>query len=280
MEKKYSFFILAIVFILVSTGSAQDNPMIAPVLSNDSFSMSFYPLHNPDGILMAQNTLPISADDELDKELLDDFDVIIESQSISDPFYYFNYLMYSFNDFLYFAAIKPIATGYKAITPTPLRKGVNNFFHNLIFPVRFVNNILQGELKDAGTEIGIFLINSTIGTLGFAQVAQNKFDLHTANEDLGQTLGSYSIGNGFYLVLPILGPSTLRDVVGLVGDYFLTPINYVEPWELSTGIKAYDTINTASFHIGDYEALKAAALNPYAAIRNAYIQNRKEKIKE
>ena len=280
MEKKYSFFILAIVFILVSTGSAQDNPMIAPVLSNDSFSMSFYPLHNPDGILMAQNTLPISADDELDKELLDDFDVIIESQSISDPFYYFNYLMYSFNDFLYFAAIKPIATGYKAITPTPLRKGVNNFFHNLIFPVRFVNNILQGEIKDAGTEIGIFLINSTIGALGFAQVAQNKFVLHTANEDLGQTLGSYSIGNGFYLVLPILGPSTLRDVVGLVGDYFLTPINYVEPWELSTGIKAYDTINTASFHIGDYEALKAAALNPYAAIRNAYIQNRKEKIKE
>ena len=280
MEKKYSFFILAIVFILVSTGSAQDNPMIAPVLSNDSFSMSFYPLHNPDGILMAQNTLPISADDELDKELLDDFDVIIESQSISDPFYYFNYLMYSFNDFLYFAAIKPIATGYKAITPTPLRKGVNNFFHNLIFPVRFVNNILQGEIKDAGTEIGIFLINSTIGALGFAQVAQNKFVLHTANDDLGQTLGSYSIGNGFYLVLPILGPSTLRDVVGLVGDYFLTPINYVEPWELSTGIKAYDTINTASFHIGDYEALKAAALNPYAAIRNAYIQNRKEKIKE
>ncbi|MBU0463054.1 MAG: VacJ family lipoprotein [Proteobacteria bacterium] len=229
---------------------------------------------------MAKSTLSITEDDELDKALHEDFDDPLESDPIFDPLYHFNYLMYSVNDFLYFQAIKPIAKGYKAIMPAPVRKGVRNFFHNLVFPVRFANNILQGEIKDAGTEIGIFFINSTIGALGFAQVAQNKFDLHTANEDLGQTLGSYTIGNGFYLVLPILGPSTLRDLIGRVGDNFLTPVNYVEPWALSAGIKAYDTINTVSFHIGDYEALKAAALNPYAAIRNAYIQNRKEKIKE
>jgi len=279
MEKKF-FFILAIFFILVSTGSAQDNPIIKPVLSEDIAFRSFYPLHNPDGILIAKSTLSITEDDELDKALLEDFDDPLESEPIFDPLYHFNYLMYSVNDFLYFQAIKPIAKGYKAIMPAPVRKGVRNFFHNLVFPVRFANNILQGEIKDAGTEIGIFLINSTIGALGFAQVAQNKFDLHTANEDLGQTLGSYTIGNGFYLVLPILGPSTLRDLIGRVGDNFLTPMNYVEPWALSAGIKTYDKINDVSFHIGDYEALKAAALNPYVAIRNAYIQNRKEKIKE
>ncbi|MBU1343840.1 MAG: VacJ family lipoprotein [Proteobacteria bacterium] len=229
---------------------------------------------------MAQNTQPLSEEEKLSESLLEDFDDTLEPESIADPLYYFNYVMYSFNDFLYFAAIKPIATGYKAIMPTPIRRGVNNFFHNLLFPVRFINNLLQGEIKDAGTEFQIFLINTTVGGLGFGQVAQNKLNLHTSNEDLGQTLGSYSIGNGFYLVLPILGPSTLRDTVGLVGDYFLTPVNYVEPWELSTGIKAYDTINATSFRIGDYEALKKAALDPYIAIRNAYIQQRSEKVKE
>ncbi|OFZ56750.1 MAG: hypothetical protein A2328_03290 [Bdellovibrionales bacterium RIFOXYB2_FULL_36_6] len=78
----------------------------------------------------------------------------------------------------------------------------------------------------------------------------------------------------------MLGPSTLRDTIGLAGDYFLTPVNYVEPWELSLGIKTYDTINSLSFHLGDYEAIKAAAVDPYVAIRNAYIQNREKKIQE
>lgn len=253
MGKKYCFSVLVIVlsvFILNPTVFAQDSHTIVPV------------------------------SDELDKNFFEDYDDIIESQSIADPIYYFNYAMYSFNDFLYFAAIKPIATGYKAITPIPVRKGMNNFFHNLLFPVRFINTLLQGKLMDAGTEIEIFLINSTIGILGFGQVAQNEFGLYTSNEDLGQTLGSYSIGNGFYLVLPILGPSTLRDTIGLVGDYFLRPVNYVEPWELSTGIKTYDSINATSFRLGDYEALKESALDPYIAIRNAYIQTRKEKVKE
>ncbi|MCK5695762.1 MAG: VacJ family lipoprotein [Desulfobacula sp.] len=231
--------------------------------------------------MLARNTKPIPDEnesvDELDDDFFDDdFDDTKQTQQIADPLYYFNYAMYSFNDFLYFAALKPIATGYKAITLTQFRKGMNNFFHNLLFPLRFVNNVLQGEILDAGTEINFFLINSTFGILGFGQVAQNKFDLHTFNEDLGQTLGSYSIGNGFYLVLPILGPSTLRDAVGFAGDYFLKPVNYVEPWELSLGLYTYDSINATSFRLGDYEALKEAALDPY----DAYIQNRKEKIKE
>lgn len=281
MDKKKFFFILTIVFIMVSTGFAQDNnPTHIPILSDESFSISFYPMNNPNGILMVENMHSTAEDDELDKALLEDFDDSPGSESVFDPLYYFNYLMYSVNDFLYFQAIKPVATGYKAIMPDDVRKGIGNFFHNIVFPVRFVNNILQGELKDAGTEIQIFLINSTIGGLGFAQVAQNKFNLHTANEDLGQTLGSYSIGNGFYLVLPLFGPSTFRDLIGRVGDYFLTPVNYVEPWGYSAGIKAVDTINSTSFHIGDYEALKKAALDPYIAIRNAYIQNRREKIKK
>lgn len=280
MGKKYSFLILAIGFLFISTGFAQDTPISDPAFYQNQVSRSFHSSPDPDAMLMAQNTQSKVEDEELDKVLSDDFDEPYESDSISDPLYYFNYLMYSVNDFLYFQAIKPIAKGYKAIIPIQARKGLRNFFHNIIFPVRFANNILQGEIKDAGTEIGVFVINSTIGVLGFAQVAQNEFDLHTADEDLGQTLGSYSIGNGFYLVLPLLGPSTFRDLIGRVGDSFLNPVNYVEPWGYSLGIKAVDTINTVSFHLGDYEAIKKASLDPYVAIRNGYIQNRKEKIKK
>ena len=230
--------------------------------------------------LLAQNTQIKSDEDSIDNEMLDDYQDSGKIQPVSDPLYYFNYAMYTFNDVLYFVVLQPISSSYKALTPPMFRRGVKNFFHNLVFPVRLVNNLLQGQVKDAGTEIEIFLINTTIGVLGFGQVAQNEFGLKTCDEDLGQTFGSYAIGNGFYLVLPVLGPSTLRDAVGLAGDYFLTPVNYVDPWELSLGIKSYDTINSLSFRLGDYEALKAAAVEPYVAIRNAYIQNREKKIKE
>lgn len=283
MSKKHYglIFVVALsVFVVNPSVFAQNSRSIGPVLSDDCISVASSQIKEDNTIPAGPNTQSILEEDDLEEDFFDEYDDIVVPQSVADPLYYFNYAMYSFNDFLYFAAFKPFSTGYKAIIPTPVRKGVNNFFHNLLFPVRFINNLLQGEIRDAGTEIEIFLINSTVGVLGFGQIAQNQFDLHTSNEDLGQTLGSYSIGNGFYLVLPILGPSTLRDAVGLAGDYFLKPVNYVDPWELQVGITVYDSINALSFRLGDYEALKEAALDPYVAIRNAYIQNRKEKIKE
>ncbi len=285
MKKKYYLSVLSVVlfaFILNSSGFAQGSYGIPPVLSDDSISVSSRQMNDMyagNGIFFAQITQSMPEEDDLDESFLEEYDDMAESQSIADPLYYFNYAMYELNDILYFAAIKPLASTYKALTPTLLRKGVKNFFHNLLFPVRLVNNCLQGKIKKAGTEVDIFLVNSIFGILGFGQVAQNEFNLHTSDEDLGQTFGSYSIGNGCYLVLPVLGPSTLRDVVGRAGDSFLTPINYLDPWELSWGLKVYDKINDTSFHIGDYEALKEAALDPYAAIRDAYIQHRQEKIK-
>ncbi len=271
-------------FVCHSYVSAENDRIVHPVLSSDCFESEFQKTAGSTArMLVAENTDDLSEtlgsdNDELDDELMQDFEDSSETQSVADPLYYFNYAMYSFNDFLYFAAIKPLSQGYKAVTPVIVRKGVSNFFHNLLFPVRFVSNLLQGRVVNAGREVEIFVINSTIGFLGFAKIAQNQFDLHTSDEDLGQTLGSYSIGNGFYLVLPVLGPSTLRDAIGRVGDYFLNPVTYVEPWEVSTGIKAYDSINTTSFHIGDYEAIKKASIDPYQAIKNAYIQHRARKV--
>ncbi len=304
--KKSILFLLFAMIIGISfnapTGLAKDNLLqIAPVLENmpvlytDLVSRGTIVLAQTDSVQTngiqtetrdkKQETAmykdDIAGEEDFDLDLFDEYEDQVENvQMVADPLYYFNYAMYSFNDFLYFYALKPIAQGYKFIAPTPLRNGVNNFFHNLLFPVRFVNNILQGKLLEASDEIGIFLANSTLGILGFSQFAQKNLNMETSNEDLGQTLGSLSIGNGFYLVLPILGPSTLRDGLGRVGDYFITPVNYVEPWELSLGINTYDKINRTSFRIGDYEALKDASLDPYVAIRNAYIQNRRSEIEK
>jgi phospholipid-binding lipoprotein MlaA len=225
----------------------------------------------------------VTGEDEFEDEFEDDnffdeYDQEAQSVQVADPLYYFNYAMYSFNDFFYFYALKPVAQGYKFIVPSPVRSGINNFFFNLMFPVRFINTVFQGKLGAASDEVGVFLANSTVGILGFNQFAQKHLNLKTANEDLGQTLGSYAIGDGFYLVLPILGPSTLRDAIGRAGDYFITPVNYLEPWELDLGVNITDKINRTSFRLGDYEALKEASLDPYVAIRNAYIQNRRRQI--
>lgn len=280
--------VVILVFFKTSTGLAEENLLqISPVLQNMPDRSNPGQISG-ESILLAQADL-IPEEQEFDQDLLDEFDQdlldeyedgVEDVQMVADPLYYFNFAMYSFNDYLYFYALKPIAQGYKFIAPAPLRNGVNNFFQNLLFPVRFINNILQGKLVSASDEIGIFLANSTVGVLGFNQFAQKHLDMKTSDEDLGQTLGSYAIGDGFYLVLPVLGPSTLRDALGRVGDYFLTPVNYVEPWELNLGIGAYDKINRTSFRIGDYEALKDASLVPYVAIRNAYIQNRRSEIEK
>jgi len=290
MKKRYCFlvFITALlVYSINTTVYAQgDHQDIKPIISED-FQYDLYEIPGTSKnatILLAINTQPTPIEDDLNEEFeddfLDDFDNQEQPLSIADPLYPYNFFMYYFNDVFYTAVLKPVTCAYKALTPVCIRKGVDNFFRNLLFPVRLVNNLLQGKVKEAGTEVEIFLINSTIGVAGFSQVAQNQFNLNTSKEDFRQTLGSWSIDNGFYLVLPLIGPSTLRDSIGLAGDYFLAPVNYIKSSELSYGLWALDLVNYTSFHIGDYESLKKAALDPYQALKDAYIQNMNEKIRK
>ena len=200
---------------------------------------------------------------------------------VADPLYIFNKGMYYFNDKLYFWLFKPLAKGYRTITPNIFRKGVRNFFHNLATPIRFVNCLLQGKGNSAASEFTKFVINSTVGLLGLGNPAdQNPKLVIPDDEDLGQTLAKYGIGNGFYIVWPFMGPSTLRDSIGLFGDSFLYPVNYVKPTEAELAIRGVDLINQTSFHIGEYEALKGASVDPYVAFRNAYLQFREKKIKQ
>jgi phospholipid-binding lipoprotein MlaA len=200
--------------------------------------------------------------------------------TLADPLEPVNRIMYGFNDVLYFWVIKPVAHTYAGVVPKPARLGIGNFFHNVATPARLVNSLLQGKGSAAGTELRRFAINTTVGVLGFGDPARDRWKLEPAEEDLGQTLAGYGFADGFYLVWPLLGPSTLRDSVGMVGDQFLNPIRYVEPWEVSIGLSVESTVNDASLRLGDYETLKAAAVDPYVAMRGAYAQYRRRQIRD
>jgi phospholipid-binding lipoprotein MlaA len=226
---------------------------------------------------------PLADDPLMDDPLKDEFDALEDEGSmytVADPLEPFNRAMFALNDKLYFWVLKPVAKGYRTVTPQPVRSGISNFFHNLLAPVRLVNNILQGKGQAAEAELAKFLYNSTVGVLGFGNPAKKHPALNPDPEDLGQTLGSYGIGDGFYVVWPVLGASTLRDTVGDVADGFLNPVSYVDPFEAYLTLQGLDTVNTLSFRIGDYETLKKAALDPYQALRNAYTQLRQSKIKK
>ena len=203
---------------------------------------------------------------------------------IADPIEPWNRAMYHFNDKLYFWALKPVAEGYKYVVPENVRGLFASFYLNLTAPVRIVNNLLQGELRFAGIELGRFLINSTVGVGGLRDCAKECFGITGRDADFGQTLGRWGLGTGFYIVWPVIGPSSPRDSVGFVADTLLTPTTYlsldssqlINP--LTVSLYVHNKVNYTSFHIGDYETLKAAAIDFYVAMRDAYAQNRKKAV--
>jgi phospholipid-binding lipoprotein MlaA len=200
---------------------------------------------------------------------------------IADPMIGGNVQLYAFNDKMYFLVLKPVAQVYGAILPEELRVGIVNFFYNIRFPVRFINCLLQGKGTKAGQETGRFVINTLWGFLGLGNVAAEFPSLQPSREDMGQTFAVWGFDFGDYIMLPFLGPSSVRDALGRLGDTFLDPIWWVpvDTWT-SIGIRAGEAVNETSVRIGEYEALKEAALDPYVMIRNAYAQNRIKLIAE
>ncbi|MFH2066942.1 MAG: VacJ family lipoprotein [Pseudomonadota bacterium] len=198
--------------------------------------------------------------------------------AVSDPLRHWNILMYHFNDRLYFWFLKPVSQGYKDVVPERIRKGIWNFFTNLESPVLFVNCLLQGKGTDAEATFARFLVNTTIGFAGFGDPAGDFPKLKKTDEDLGQTFGYWGIGDGWYLILPVFGPSTIRDAAGMAGDMFLKPTYYIQSVEVPMALEFLETINSTSFRIGDYETIKDAALDPYEALRDGYLQYRKNKV--
>ncbi|MBI2876027.1 MAG: VacJ family lipoprotein [Candidatus Tectomicrobia bacterium] len=201
---------------------------------------------------------------------------------VSDPLEPYNRVMYQFNDKFYFWVLKPTAKGYRKVVPEPARKSVRNFFLNLTTPVRLVNNGLQGKFRQSGVELARFFINTTWGVAGLFDPAKSRMNLPLYEEDFDQTLGMYGLGSGIYIIWPFWGPSSLRGTAGIVGDLAMDPVFYLTLGTnfAYTGVTAYRMVNETSLTIGDYESLKEAAIDPYIALRDAYFQNRRGKIKE
>lgn len=212
----------------------------------------------------------------------EDLDYLEEEEidEIADPLEPVNRFFFHVNDKLYFWVLKPVSRGYSVIVPEKARIAVRSFFDNITTPVRFVNNILQLKLESAGNELLRLGINSTLGVLGFFDFAKDRMGIKMQDEDFGQTLGKWGVGPVFYINWPILGPSSVRDTLGFAGDYFLEPVNYVDPFHSRFAIEAVDGVNRISLIIGDYEDIKKDAIDPYAAFRDIYHQYRQSKIED
>ena len=229
-------------------------------------------------------------DDQFDKEFADDFasefdddfgdtfddDGPASEELIADPLEGFNCSMFYFNDRLYFYVMKPVARGYRFLVPSQARVSVANAFANLTTPIRAGNSLLQLKFRDVGVELYRFLVNSTVGLGGLFDPAASLAGVKKVDdEDFGQTMGVYGIGHGFYLVLPVLGPSSLRDAIGSLADTSVYPLRYADLTYLEyLGVKSYKVINALSLDPDTYEGIVRDALDPYLFIRAAYAQRR------
>ena len=190
----------------------------------------------------------------------------------ADPWETMNRQTYAFNTTVDHYVFRPVAKGYKAVTPKPVRTCVSNMMDNLTEPRNAVNNVLQGKGNGAFVSFMRFIVNSTFGVFGCFDVA-SMGDLTPHYEDFGQTLGTWGVGNGPYLVLPLLGPSTVRDTVGLGGNYVTSIQSWIDPDWIGWTIWGVDMLDTRTRLLDLDEAIDSA-IDPYAQMRNGYLQYR------
>ncbi|MDR2100873.1 MAG: VacJ family lipoprotein [Campylobacteraceae bacterium] len=219
----------------------------------------------------------------------DDFESEFAAAEEFDPLSGYNRVMTGFNDVTYRYVLVPTAKGYAKVVPLGARSSINNFFDNLLFPVRFTNNLLQGKFINTLDETKRFIINTTVGFLGFANVAGEIYDIKEHNEDFGQTLGFWGVPAGPHIVLPILGSSNVRDIGGYAVDTIINPLSYAEwkgdvnlldnSWQ-DSGVNAFKTLNSAADFAPMYETLTKDAIDLYPFLKNMYEQRRDKLIKE
>jgi len=192
-----------------------------------------------------------------------------------------NRVVFKFNNGFYRVAWRPLSQGYAAVVPRVARKGIGNFFHNLAYPTRLVGNLFEGHGGGALKETGRFLINTTVGVGGFLAVADKMPSLKVPESDLGQAFAVWGVGHGTYVVLPIIGPSSLRDGIGDgLSGVFLAPAQYLNNWEYRTGAVALEAVNQSPDAMHTYDTLHGAAVDPYVALRDAFSARRAQQVRE
>lgn len=229
---------------------------------------------------LAPGAVTVHHDNVAISDSLDDYDSE-PAASIADPIEPWNRFWFHFNDIFYIHVAKPVYQGWTYVTPQFFRTGMSNFFHNVLFPTRFINNILQGRFFAAGVEFSRLMMN-VMGSAGLVDLAADKKTIVPVDpdgEDFGQTLGRWGFGQGFYIIWPLIGPSSVRDTLGRIGDMFTDPIYYTHPWLLSAGTEAAFRFNDLNDVFPAYENLKSIAIDPYLAMREAYVSLRRAQVK-
>jgi len=196
-----------------------------------------------------------------------------QARTDNDPLESVNRKVFWFNDKVDVYALEPVATGWDKIAPNRVKQSVSNFFQNLRFPVVAGNDLLQGKLVYTASDVGRFVVNTTVGVAGFFDPATG-WGLEQHNEDFGQTLGWWGMPPGPYLVLPFLGPSNPRDTVGLAADSFSTVYPYFVDFVYTASAYGFNLINARALALKPVRELKQASLDYYVAVRNGYMQRR------
>ena len=196
--------------------------------------------------------------------------------------------IFKFNMVIDDIILEPLAKGYNKL-PNPVKKGTSNFTSNIATLLSIPNNLLQGDINQLGHSLGSFAINTTVGIFGFLDPAE-KIGLKAHKEDVGQTLGTYGIGPGCYFVLPILGPTTVRDSIGMIADTFVDPFAQItlkekeifsssgNPFDFYS-VKATHALDFRADNITNFESLEKNSLDFYSSLKSVYLQDRENKIK-
>lgn len=226
-----------------------------------------------------QEEIPLMEETLVEDTFADPF--ATESEPVHDPWEPFNTTTFSLNYNLDRYALKPVARAYSGVVPPDLQDSLGNAFDNLGFASRFLNNVFQGKFSRAGTEMQRFLLNSTLGVAGLFDVAKYMFGIEAPPvEDTGQTLATYGLGSGPYMVLPLLPPMTVRDAVGYAGDIFMNPVNYFIPFVPNLGLNAGDRVNDRAINLDTFEGLEESTVDLYGAVRQGYLDRRAKDIAE
>jgi len=189
-----------------------------------------------------------------------------------DPWERLNRTTFKVNMAIDHAVARPVARGYQKVVPSPVRNSVSNFMDNLFYPITMVNDLLQLKFKGFGEDTGRFLLNTTVGIGGLFDPA-TKVGLDKHEEDLGQTFGYWGVKPGPYLMIPLLGPSDVRDGVGKIGDGFLSPLSYVNNNYIRYGVYGLYIVDVR-YRLLPQDHLLDESYDPYSFLKNAYLQRR------
>ncbi|MBI4622848.1 MAG: VacJ family lipoprotein [Verrucomicrobia bacterium] len=240
--------------------------------------------HAAIGVLLfviAGGALTHRASAQVPDSILNEDPATVTAAPIPDRVEGLNRAVFKFNDGFYRVAWRPLSRGYVKVVPRPARRGIGNFSRNLGYPTRLAGNLLSGRGRAALKETGRFLVNITAGLGGFLAVANDIPKLQTSESDLGVAFTTWGAGHGTYVVLPIVGPTSLRDGIGdAISGIFLAPTQYLSEWEYRATAAGLDAVNQSPEAMRTYDHLKSAAIDPYVALRDAFSARRAQQMRD